>query len=254
MIQQLLTVSAGKRLIARALAADSSIKKALNSSTVVIIGGTTNGYLAEELLKIIGIKDDFPKRMFFRGITLSPAFKTTEQNKLHGATFSSDVIISKGEWVRGKSLFDVVQELKEGDVIFKGANAVNLRKREAAVLIGHPQGGTTVAALQAIVGRRVRSIIPVGVEKRVDDDIMDVAKRANFPGADGYRLLPLPGEIFTEIDALKFLSGVETRIMAAGGVCGAEGAVWFSCSGTESQEKRAQAILKEIEKEPPFTL
>ncbi len=53
MIQFILTSAAGKRLIAKATASHPSIKKALKSGTVVIIAGTTRGYVAEELLKIL---------------------------------------------------------------------------------------------------------------------------------------------------------------------------------------------------------
>ncbi len=187
-------------------------------------------------------------------MSLPPTFKTTEHGRLPGITFSTDLVIRKGEWLQDKSLFDIVAELNDGDIIFKGANAVNLKKKEAAVLIGHPQGGTTVVALQAIAGRRVRCIIPVGVEKRVEEDILQLAATVNSSQVDGYRMLPLPGEVFTELDALKSLTGVEAKIMAAGGVCGAEGAVWLLCSGTSAQEKKAQEILKGIEKEPPFVL
>ncbi len=43
MIQIVLTPAAGKRLIAKAIAAHPAIQAALQSSTIVIVAGTTNG-------------------------------------------------------------------------------------------------------------------------------------------------------------------------------------------------------------------
>jgi len=86
---------------------------------------------------------------------------------MNESKFPGDVVIIKGVYRKGKTIFDVVDELREGDVILKGANAVNLIQRRAAILIGAPNAGTIGASLPAIVGRRVKLIVPVGLEKRV---------------------------------------------------------------------------------------
>lgn len=73
------------------------------------------------------------------------------------------------------------ENLNEGDVILKGANALDLTHRQAAVLIGHPKGGIIGASLQAVVGeRRVRIILPVGLEKRAYCDLMELATGMTF--------------------------------------------------------------------------
>ena len=109
-------------------------------------------------------------------------------------------------------------------------------RHQAAVLIGHPRGGTIIAALQAAVGRRVRLILPVGLEKRIPGDLMELAVRLNAPGGKGPRLLPVPGEVFTEIEAIRLLCGAEAEMMAAGGVGGAEGAVWLALQGSSGAD------------------
>jgi hypothetical protein len=76
----------------------------------------------------------------------------------------------------------------------------------------------------------------------------------NVPGVHGPRLFPAPGEIITEIEALSLLTGVTTEVVAAGGVCGAEGSVWLAIAGNPEQEESAQRILKEVAGEPPFML
>ena len=160
----------------------------------------------------------------------------------------------RGSGQKGLTLFDVVDKLKEGDVILKGANAVDLARKQAGILIGHPKGGTTIAALQAVVGRRVRLILPVGLEKRVSSGLNELAAMLNRPGARGARLLPVPGEILTEIEALAMLTGVKADLVAAGGVGGAEGAVWLAISGSPDQEKAAMALIQSVAHEPSFTL
>ncbi len=45
-----------------------------------------------------------------------------------------------------------------GDVILKGANAIDMSQRRATILIGHPKGGTIAVALWAVIGRRVDNI------------------------------------------------------------------------------------------------
>lgn len=255
MKQFVITPAAGKRLIGKALATHSAIRSALDSGTVVVVAGTTNGYVAEEIFVTIGIAADFRRRRFFRGITLPPLRPTTGTGRLPDESeFPGDVVIVNGVWQKGKTIFDVVDDLKEGDVILKGANALDLSRKRAAILIAHPKAGTIGVALQAVTGRRVRLILPVGLEKRVTGDLDMLAKSLNAPGAHGTRLLPVPGQTFTEIDAINLLTGASAELLAGGGVCGAEGSVWLGISGEPKQEEAAEKLLKSISNEPPFAL
>jgi hypothetical protein len=120
-----------------------------------------------------------------------------------------------------------------------------------AVLIGHPQGGTIMAAMSAVIGRRVRLIMPVGMEKRVFGEMDELAEWANAPDASGPRLFAVPGEVFTELDAVELLTGAETALLAAGGVYGAEGADWMGVRGTEEEEEAAAALIRSVRDEPP---
>ncbi len=255
MKQFLLTPQAGKRLIARTLASHPAIIKALKNGTIVIVAGTTNGYVAEEILKIHKITNEFSRAHFFRGLTLPPSQKISLEGRLEDESkFPGDVVITRGVWHRGKTIADVIGSLKEGDVILKGANALDLTRKQAAILIGHPKAGTIGLALPAIIGRRVRLIIPVGLEKRIDGDLNALAEKLNAPGACGYRLFPVIGEVFTEIDALTALTAANVELIAAGGVCGAEGGCWIAVSGEKEQEEFAEQIIASVADEPPFSM
>lgn len=253
MIQVSLTVSACKRLIAKGMIRHPEIQKAISSHTLVIVGGTTNGYIAEEILKSLGYDEPFPKKRFFRGATLPPGFSIIENEKSSDeSSFIGDVILIKGKWQRNKIFFDIVQELDFGDIILKGANALDMENKRAGVFVAHPLGGTTGTIIPAVIGRRVRLIIPVGLEKRIYGNLDAIALKINTAPIQGPRLMPLPGEVFTELDAIKLLTGATAELAAGGGIYGAEGAIWLIINGTDEQEELANELIKEIQNEPPF--
>jgi hypothetical protein len=252
MKQFIVTSQAGKRLIGKALAVNPTVVNAAKNNTLVIIAGTTNGYIAEELLKNLNI-NGFSRKHFFRGLTLPPNMQLSTEGRLTDESkFPGDVIITKGKWQKGKTINDIVDTLQEGDIIIKGANAINLEHKQAALLIGHPKAGTIGVSLPAIVGRRVKLIIAVGLEKRVNNNLYTLAEKINTPGVSGYRLLPIPGQIFTELDAITQLTGATAELVAAGGICGAEGAIYLVVYGSKEQEETAEKLFNQITAEPTF--
>jgi hypothetical protein len=91
----------------------------------------------------------------------------------------------------------------------------------------------------------------VGLEKRVLEPVADLAQRCNALGTTGPRLFPVPGEIFTELDAIRLLMGAEACLIAGGGIYGAEGAYWLGVSGSEEQVQAAAELIKSVADEPP---
>lgn len=162
------------------------------------------------------------------------------------------MLLLKTEYGRKEKLFDVVKQLEKNDIIVKGANAVDIINQKAGILIGHPQGETIVASLQAIAGKRTRLIIPVGLEKRVPQNIDLTAQILNSPECTGPRFIPVQGEIVTELEAIRILYNAKTHLTAAGGVCGAEGSVWIYI---DAPAERMDFIKKDLETvlyEKPF--
>jgi len=243
--QFVLTPAMGKRLIGKAIAAHPAINDVLETGTVVIVAGTTNGYVAEEILAATDQAEGFSRDGFRRGVTVPPGTSAPK------VPFAGDVVLVRGVRQPNVEIFDVVDDLAAGDVVLKGANALSPELDRAAVLIGHPKAGTIGAALPAIFGRRVRLIIPVGLEKRVCDDLDDLATVINAPEAEGPRLLPMPGETFTELDAIELMTDAEAFLVAAGGTCGAEGAVWIAVAGENDEVDAAEELIESIADEPP---
>ncbi len=242
-----ITPSMGKRLIGKAMAAHPSVQAVLKKGKLAIVAGTTNGYVAEEVLAATGQGEGFSRKGFRRGVVVPPSFELGSVR----AEFSGDVVLVDGVWRKGKTIFDVADELEAGDVILKGANALDLSRRQAAILVGDPKAGTAGAAIRAVYGRRARLIVPVGLEKRVCCDLSSLAALVNAPGGAGPRLLPLPGEVFTELDAIRLLSGAEARLLSAGGIYGAEGAAWVVVTGTAKQLESADKLVRSVAQELP---
>jgi len=255
MNQFLITPSAGKRLIGKALSKHPHVIDALKSGTIVIIAGTTNGYVAEEVLTNIGQVKGFNRERFFRGVVLPPKIPVKKSGRLKDESgFPGDVIITNGIWERGKTIFDVVDDLSPGDIILKGVNAIDPLKKEAAIYIGDPKGGTIVASLQAVVGRRVRLLLPAGLEKRVNTDLKKISMKLNDPAQEGPRMLTVNGELFTEIEAIKQLTGCSADLIAGGGVSGAEGSVWLLLEGSKEELISAKKLLDSVSSEDQFKL
>ncbi|MFR2457738.1 MAG: hypothetical protein ACLTAO_01030 [Christensenellales bacterium] len=169
----MLTVAMGKRLIARGLMADGQVQDAMRNHKLLIIGGSTNGYVAEEALRALGDGRAFDKRGFRRGVTAAPGAH------MQAKPCGFDMLIDHGKVFTDRDVFAAAPDMGEGDMIMKGANALYLPGGEAGVLIGHPQGGTVIPTITAEIGRRVSVVVPVGLEKRVEEPIAALAAIAN---------------------------------------------------------------------------
>lgn len=245
MKQFVVTPSMGKRLIAKGIVQLPAVREAMTKGILAIVAGTTNAYVAQEVLAALGQADGFSPAGFRRGMVTPPRFDLGSIT----CPFPGDVVIVDGQWQRGKELFDFADAMKAGDVILKGANALNLDRGQAAILIAHPTGGTALAAVPAVVGKRARLIVPVGLEKRVSGELDVLAARVNDPGTTGPRMMVLPGEVFTELHALERLTGATAHLLAAGGVCGAEGSVWLGVTGADDAVVAAENLLASLANE-----
>ena len=240
-----LTVAESKRLIAKGVAKSPAVQGALEKGIVAVAKGTTNAYVVEELTG-----QAMHKPHYCTGTTRPQKAQSTVDvaNKL------PDLVLRRGQRWEGTSAVEAVAEMKAGDVFIKGANALNYDLGQAAILIGHPTGGTIGAALGALVARRVTLLIPVGLEKSVPGDLYEVARQLAEAGegGSGPTLWPVEGEIFTELEALKVLCGVEACAIGAGGILGAEGSVRIAVWGSGDQLHQAERLLEAVHGEPPF--
>jgi hypothetical protein len=120
-----------------------------------------------------------------------------------------------------------------------------------------------------IVARKAHLVIPVGLEKLVAGDLVDLTlktrepletlhapagqSKAPFPGDVLPAMWLLTGEIVTELEAINILTGATAFQNSAGGISGAEGAVWLTFRGTRDQVKKALELANSIQGEPPYS-
>jgi hypothetical protein len=67
-------------------------------------------------------------------------------------------------------------------------------------------------------------------------------------------LLESCGEVYTELNAIEALFSLRANLLAAGGVCGAEGSVLLTLGGSEENLLRAERYFRSIQDTPSFSL
>jgi hypothetical protein len=231
-----------KRLIAKGVAELPSVKKAMADHTIVIVGGTTNGFVAEELSgEKIGRITAYTIGIITDGVTTL----SDEEGRI------PPYVITKGK-VRDRDYHwkDYMKEIKAGDVFIKGANALD-HTGMVAVLASNNTGGTIGGVWGTLTQRNVEIVAPVGLEKLIPDvrDAVEFMKGKAIDEAMGDKvgLMPVIGAtVVTEITALKLLYNVEARCIAAGGIGNTQGAVTLVMDGEEDDVKKAMALIRQI--------
>ncbi len=240
--QVTLTPSEGKRLIAKALLKHEKIKGALESGIVVINLGTTNAFLAEELLNKEVLKARFAAGMIDgQGTCVVPKVERM-----------GSIVLRNGE-VIDEDAEKITRSMGPGDLFLKGANAVDSNGK-AWVMLASETGGTLGHVLGTLMARGVPIIVPVGLEKYVPAPLDNVAMKAGIHQMDcsigmPVGIMPVPGEVISEREAFKLLGDVEVHIMGAGGIGGGEGSYIFLIEGGEEEVENIFNIVKEIKGE-----
>ncbi len=241
-----LTVSESKRLIAKGLAVYPPVQESLKKGKLVLTKGTTNTYVAEEL-----IQDSLTHGEYVLGY-ISPA---KSSKKLDSSVKRNELVFVNGQ-IQDMPYTAILSEMEEGDIVIKGANIINHQKGQAAVMIGHPTGGTTGNIYPVVQEKKLRLIIPAGLEKETSQNIDLIGGYSKIPHEATDKKAPwlwsIKGELFTEIEAIKQFADVEAIHYGSGGIGGAEGAVSILIRGSEAEVNKALAIIENIQGEVPF--
>lgn len=240
-----LTVAESKRLIARGLARYAPVLEKMSNGVVIVCRGSSNTYVAEELLQT----------NLLHGAFLTGRIQPQGSDPLRAQPSIGEIVIRDGIYEPDTKLVAGLRSMQPGDIVFKGANLVNYRERKAAVCIGHPTGGTMGIFLPFVEGQRVRLIIPVGLEKQTSQDMDELEAKSRADRESGGKipwLKVLPGEIFTEIEAIKQFADVEVYQLASGGIVGAEGSVMLAVKGAPEEVEKALSAVSAVHGEPPF--
>jgi hypothetical protein len=235
---------AARRLIARGVAKLPAVRRAVREGLVVVTLGTTNGYVAEELLGR-GIE----RERFCAG------YIGADLSALPSERRAKPLVLRRGQPV-DLTMDEVLGELKAGDVLVKGANVLD-PEGVGGVFMASPAGGTVGQFAIPALARGVETVIPISCAKSIHGFVTDLARELGIGKVDeatGLRvgLCPLVGTVVTEIEAIALLYGVRAEHVATGGVGPGTGAVTLLLGGEEANVRRAFAELSALSRtEPP---
>ena len=246
-IETVLTVAQSKRLIARGVVHHPNVRAAFHNGVIGICRGTTCSAVAEEFLGRA-----IEKFGYTTGVTMPKNLEGSFPAVTPAQEVMHDIIIRRGEiHMDGETVIDAAKNMSPGDVIIKGANALNYEKGIAGCLVGHPAGGTSGGFWGPLYGRKLRLIIPVGLEKEIACGILEASAECMEENA-GNALMPLTGVIITEIEAICILTGAHALQIAAGGIRGAEGSVRLLISGNQEEIREVKKIISALEQEKAY--
>lgn len=240
-----LTSSESKRLLGKAVAAMPEVQQAKDRGYLVVGRGSTNAFILEELLKEKVDKERYVAGQIIKGVlcVLGQGLRTRP------------VSFHKGEVLEVEP-GAVIEKLTPGDVLIKGANAVD-PYGNVGVLMAGAGGGTMGQFYMALKAQGVATIYPVGLEKLVPS----VEEAAMYGGkmmlgrTIGCRVgmaCVADGTAVTEIEAIDILFGLKAVHYASGGWGGAEGAVTLIVEGEDDEVNRCLDFIEGIKGEPPL--
>lgn len=240
-----LVPSESRRLLAKATVALPEVQIAKEKAYIILCGGVTNGFIAQELL---GIETE-PQRCT-AGISSKRILCVTPEEERHVLP----MVIYKGEPVQ-KTIKEAFEDFHIETVVIKGGNAIDPEGNVGVITSGF-DGGTIAATIGTVTSTGLQYIFPIGLEKLVPsvrDAVQYVgAKTFDYSlGANFGMYCISKGKLITEIEALKILANVEAKHVASGGVGGSEGAVVLVAWGEDDDVKKAIEIVESIKGEPP---
>lgn len=247
-----LTPAESKRLIGKAVANMETVKRAKAHDRILVGHGSTNVYVAEEILGKEKVSELFDRNTYLSGITVRGTLCTTV-----GEEKGPILLINRGTIEPpAPTMSEMLRDFGRDSIFIKGANAVDPEGR-AAVFMANPEGGTIGWAIGIIMARGIRLIVPVGLEKLIPSVEAAVPKcgQRTFDYCQGLKvgLMPLSGaKVITEIQALKILAGVESTHVASGGCSGSEGTVTLVAEGETSAMAKAIEVVESLKGEPPL--
>jgi len=241
-----LTPAESKRLIGKAMAALPEIQNAKNKGYLLIGRGSTNAYILEELLGKKIVKESYAAGQVIKGVLCL----LSADDRMKPVTFH------KGE-VLAVEPNTVLDKLSPGDILLKGANALD-PNGNVGVLMANPTGGTMGQFYMTMKARGLDIIYPVGLEKMIPSVEMAAQFGGIFSlgksiGALVGMACVADGTIFTEIEAIESLFDLEAIQYASGGWGGAEGSVTIIVEGLDAKVNKCIKFLEQkVKGEPPL--
>ncbi len=241
-----LSSAASKRLIAKGVAAHPIVRRSLGAGRVVVTRGTTNVFVAEELLG----------RGIDRG-AYAAGFIDRVWNINDRLGEMEEIVLVRGKPV-DEAPDKTLAALAAGDVVVKGGNALD-PWGIVGVLLASATGGTVGRYVAASLARGVDLVIPISVSKSIHTSVIDLSQEMGV-GKMGLHeglacgIFPLHGHVVTEIDALHLLCDVDAVHVASNGVGAGRGSVSLLLYGEEPAVRKAFALVESLREEADVEL
>lgn len=241
-----LTPSESKRLIGKGLAALPEIQRAKKKGYLLVGRGSTNAYVLEELLGKKIKKEGYTAGQVIKGVLCVLG----QGDRTQPVTFHNGKVLPVEPGT-------VLDKLSAGDIMLKGANALDA-DGNVGVLMASPVGGTMGQFYMAMKARGLEIIYPVGLEKMIPS--VEVAAQYGGTQALGKTIgarvgmaCVADGRVFTELEAIDSLFEIDAVHFASGGWGGAEGCVTLIVEGPDAMvNKCLRFIEQKIKGEPPL--
>lgn len=242
----ILTPAEARRLIAKAVVAMPEFQKAWKDAYVILAGGTTNAFIAQEL------GYDVEPGLCTVGTSTSGLLCVTHPDSRKGFP----TVFYQGKPV-SKTIPEALQDFHADTVVLKGANAFDLDGHVGVITSGF-NGGTVPNYIGYVTSKGLKYICPVGYEKLVPS-VPEASKALGGAlhidismGADPGLYCLSGAEIVTEVQAIQKLFHCEAKVVCAGGIGGNEGAHYWAVTGEEADVKAMVEYLEQnIKGEPP---
>ena len=241
-----LNAAQSRRLVAKGAVSSPIVQNAYQNGMIIIARGITNAYVSEEFFNI-SIENKTNQTAGFVGEGATNATSTPPPCTWH--------VIEKGKVLEDADSNVEVARFKKGDVVIKGANAIDhtgLTGTYASSL----KCGTMGASWPLATPRGAHFLIPVSLEKMIPcvmtaaehSGVWHFAKSTGMPA----KIVPLvEAKAVTEIESLALLCGVRAYALGAGGVAGSEGSIHLGIEGDEDKVEAAFKLVKSLSDEPP---
>jgi hypothetical protein len=248
-----LTPEESKRLIARAIVRMDVVQNAKKDGIIGLARCSSCAYIAEELT---GRKMDNLMR-YCSGYIAGPgscAVLNTEQGKL--------LVLYHGQekWLHYTegNILKFIDEMDQDDVIIKSGNVLD-PSGQVGTLVAHPTGGEAGYYLPPILAKGIHLIVPTLISKSIPFPLSRLltslgTSRIRVDRTHGIvcGMIPLPGTVVTELDAIRLLSGAEALPIAMNGIGSGKGSVTLLVEGAEKEVNTAWEMVNSIKGEPPL--
>jgi hypothetical protein len=236
-----LTPPMSKRLIAKGVAALPQVMAALDRGRIVVTLGTTNAYVAEELLS-----EGIDRGAFAAG------FIDDRWNINARLGEVGEIVLDHGRPVE-TSPDETLASLAAGDVVLKGGNALD-PEGTVGVLMGASTGGTVGRYVATCLARGIELVAPISLSKSVHTSIVELSREMGIGQASlsmglPCGIFPLHAHVITELDALEVLFPVRAVHVASGGVGSGAASVSLLIEGEESAVRDAFALAQSLRDE-----